>query len=324
MESVGGMEKYRLLSDQGVCSFGGVVQNQSGFIKNATDMDNKVDSDYEMPDKDWYITVEDPEETNPVRILPVRHLRNADKDYADKRVLSCTTSHSPQSSSPDLSKFRNISPKTPKRTVPGPSVNRNLKPTQCLQPPTGEIINTQYAKNHLPPPRPPRTLPKQHQPLPPEPEIRISETETAQDKPWRPRPARKQNYVNDQSDECPITLLPRMNSPQQLKSTDVPRSRRPFTPPRCSQDLEFRQGWVTSSSTALNSRVSLVSGITTHKSRYIHEWPQTKNDMQKLKPTIPSRSTAQGLSRHSWYIGAYDRYEAETALYRKSVLLTDI
>ncbi|XP_033891904.3 cytokine-dependent hematopoietic cell linker-like [Acipenser ruthenus] len=286
-------------------------------------MDNEVDSDYELPDEDQYNTVEDPEERNHVRIPPVRRPRNADEDYADKRVMSYAASHSPQSSSPDLSKFRNIPPKTPKRTVPGPSVNRNLKPTQRLQPPTGETINTQYAKNQLPPPRPPRTLPKVHQPLPPEPGIRTwdQETETTKDKPWRPRPARKQNYVNDQSNECPVTLPPRINSPQQHKRTNVPGSRPLFTPPRHSQDLEFRQG----SSTALNDRASPVSGITTHNSRYIHEWPETRNDMQKLKPTdlqkptIPSSTTAQGSNRHSWYIGAYDRCEAETALYRMSV-----
>ncbi|KAK6493565.1 cytokine-dependent hematopoietic cell linker isoform X1 [Huso huso] len=291
---------------------------------NVMNMGSEVESDFEMPEEDHYNIVDSPEERKHVRILPARPPRNADEDYADRRVVSCDGSLSPQSSSPVSGILRNIPPRPPNRTIPGPSVNRNLKPTRLLQPPTGIVVNP------LLPPRPARTLLKEHQPLPPETRIRTSQTETTQDKPWRPmyimtKSTSGTHKYRFQKPKSPIMFPPRINSPQQLKRTEVPSSRRPVTPPRQSQDLEFRQGWATSSSTAATGRGSSVSGITAHKSRYVHEWPQTRNDIQKLKPAdlqkpkITSSSTAQGFTRHSWYIGTYDRCDAEAALYRKSV-----
>ncbi|MGH0154929.1 UNVERIFIED_CONTAM: hypothetical protein FKN15_071090 [Acipenser sinensis] len=73
-------------------------------------------------------------------------------------------------------------------------------------------------------------------------------------------PARPPRNDDEDYAESPITFPPRINSPQQLKRTE---------------------------------------GITAHKSRYVHECPQTRNDIQKLKPTdlqkpkITSSSTAQ-------------------------------
>ncbi|XP_039607432.1 cytokine-dependent hematopoietic cell linker isoform X2 [Polypterus senegalus] len=258
------------------------------------------DSDYEIADEQEYTIVEDPEESHPIRILPARHDDN-NHEYADRQIPML---HAKTSSSPDFNRFNNIPPLTPKRPVPGPVINRDLKPNRRPQPPA---VNSQFqmnSQNAQHPPRPVKKIPKERQPLPPEPILNIaSDLQAIVAEPLKPRPAQRKrnNNINDlQKVLCPRPLLP--------------------VPSRCSQSTDNM-----SSHTAPAGRLSPNSNLAAIKPKFVHEWPQSKQDIQAFgacdftdiqKPKIPGKKTYETLKGHSWYIGAYDRYKAEAALYK--------
>ncbi|XP_036407653.1 cytokine-dependent hematopoietic cell linker [Megalops cyprinoides] len=82
-------------------------------------------------DEDEYHYVEDKEEALSVHIRPARPF-TCDSDYADRRYYR---SPSPQLCSPEVAKSPDTPPRLPTRNIPGPSVNRDLKPgkKQSLQ-----------------------------------------------------------------------------------------------------------------------------------------------------------------------------------------------
>ncbi|XP_069046462.1 cytokine-dependent hematopoietic cell linker isoform X2 [Lepisosteus oculatus] len=207
----------------------------------------------------------------------------------------------PHFSSPGLGKFQNIPPNLPERNLPGPAVNRDLKPNRNSLLPTRErLIRTDF-QNLQHPPRPPKPIPKELLPLPPIPGISKTEKETHI--PLKPLTGRKG------IENC-------------LSSSVSQHHGSPHPAPRCLQDLEFRD--------TSNSRLSYNQGphsavMPSQMPKYNHEWPPVKKDMKKRRPTWEdhgletprdlARKTSPNLNDYKWYIGACDRYEAENALY---------
>ncbi|KAM6132416.1 cytokine-dependent hematopoietic cell linker [Pterocles gutturalis] len=179
-----------------------------------------------------------------LRILPAKPLQES--EYADKRCLRPSGTTSPKSSQ------------------------------HTSQPP-------QYSANPVPPPRPLKTLPKQYQPLPPEPKISsqffhtrkmLSQAHTF------PISAKATRGCATTSEKKQLDFLSTVGSTLKVENLPVKRSPSPTPYTACKS----------------KSNHSLV-----------------KPEMQSL-----TQPTEKDLNKYDWYIGEYDRHEAEKALLQEN------
>ncbi|XP_074004259.1 cytokine-dependent hematopoietic cell linker [Numenius arquata] len=241
-----------------------------------------------------------------LRILPAKPLQES--EYADKRCLrpSGTTS-------PTNNQHTSQSPHYPAK-------HTSALEGRSVPSVRGERVKIHGPQNPVPPPRPLKTLPKQYQPLPPEPKISgqffhmrktLSQAHTfpISAKVTRQLSVKELNEAPGREQATDLGKKPEISfQPQQYKPKHHPEASLQCT--RSSKSL------CTSGST-LNVENSSVkrspspTPYTAHKDKSKHSL--LKREMQSL-----TQPTEKDLNKYEWYIGEYDRHEAEKALLQEN------
>ncbi|XP_035759350.1 cytokine-dependent hematopoietic cell linker [Egretta garzetta] len=237
-----------------------------------------------------------------LRILPAKPLQES--EYADKRCLrpSGTTSpvNSQHTSQPPQHSAKHM-PVLEGRSMP--SVR-------------GQRVKIHGPENPVPPPRPLKTLPKQYQPLPPEPKISsqfFHMRKTLSQAHTFPITAKvTRNLSVKELNEAP-------GSKQAIHMEKKPeisfraQQHKPKHHPEASLQCTQRSKRICSSGSMLNvenfsvkrSPSPMPYAACKNKSKH----SPVKQEMQSL-----TQPTEKDLNQYEWYIGEYDRHEAERAL----------
>ncbi|XP_014822179.1 PREDICTED: cytokine-dependent hematopoietic cell linker [Calidris pugnax] len=279
-----------------------------------------------------------------LRILPAKPIQES--EYADKRWLRPSgttspttkqhTSQSPQYSAKHTSALEGRSVPSVRGTInkinlpisaTGNSVsNSAFKHTSALEGRSvpsvrGERVKIHGSQSPVPPPRPLKTLPKQYQPLPPEPKTSsqffhtrktLSQTHTfpISAKITRHLSVKELNEAPGREQVTDLGKKPEISfQAQQYK-------------PKHHTEASLQCTWssksLCTSGSTLNVENSSVkrspspTPYTAHKDKSKHSL--VKREMQSL-----TQPTEKDLNKHEWYIGEYDRYEAEKALLQENI-----
>ncbi|XP_074947980.1 cytokine-dependent hematopoietic cell linker isoform X1 [Phalacrocorax aristotelis] len=269
-----------------------------------------------------------------LRILPAKPIQES--EYADKRCLRPSGTTSPTNNQhislpPQYSAKH--TPVLEERSVP--SVR-------------GERVKIHGPPNPVPPPRPLKTLPKQYQPLPPEPKISSQSFHTRKTlsqvhtlpisaKVTRTPRSLSKELLSSQVDPSlcctPGLCFPRHLSVKELneapgkeqatdlgKKPDTSFQAQQYKPkhhPEASLQCTWSTKSVCSSGSTLNvenlsvKRSPSPTSYTACKSKSKHSL--VKQEMQSL-----TQPTDKDLDKYGWYIGEYDRHEAEKALLQEN------
>ncbi|XP_021250141.1 cytokine-dependent hematopoietic cell linker isoform X2 [Numida meleagris] len=172
----------------------------------------------------------------------------------------------------------------------------------------------QYLPKPLPPPRPLKTLPKQYQPLPPEPKISSQVFHTRETpsqahtfpisaKPTRHLSFREWNEASGR-DKDTRKQLELILQAQQYKAEHLPEASFQYT--QSSKN-------VCSSGSTLNAE-----NVSVKRSpspiHYTSCENKPKHSLVEEEMEYIAQHTEKDLEKYEWYIGEYDRHEAEAAL----------
>ncbi|KAG7462108.1 hypothetical protein MATL_G00199120 [Megalops atlanticus] len=260
-------------------------------IMERTTRGNKEQRCSQDSDEDEYHCVENKEEALSVHIRPARPL-TSDSEYADRRYYR---SPSPQLCSSGVARSPDTPPRLPTRNIPGPSVNRDLKPgkKQTLQLNERKKAKDSCAQDMQPPPRPPKPTPKEGRPTPPNPESPRVRRGAPDEKPCKPESRGQKNAM--------------AKRPLKGMKRETPALFSSF-----SQDLEFCK---IMDSRSLQNPLHHSPAGEKHKGKQLHhEWPQTRGDMNNYRHVAKPRPP-QTSDNRNWYIGACERVDAEHALH---------
>ncbi|KAM9286657.1 cytokine-dependent hematopoietic cell linker [Cariama cristata] len=193
-----------------------------------------------------------------LRILPAKPLQES--EYADKRCLRPTGTTSPTNSQ------------------------------HVSQPPP-------YSADPVPPPRPLKTLPKQYQPLPPEPKISsqlFHTRKTLSQAHTFPITAKVTRYLSVKELNETLGHFAHQHRMEQPKMLSVEEQRSMLN----VENLSVKRSPSPTPHTACKNK--------------------SKHSLVKREMQSPTQCTEKDLNKYEWYIGEYDRHEAEKALLQEN------
>ncbi|XP_074677362.1 cytokine-dependent hematopoietic cell linker [Strix aluco] len=241
-----------------------------------------------------------------LRILPAKPLQES--EYADKRFLRPSGTTSPMNSQ--------HTSQPPQYSAKHTSVleGRSMPSVR------GERMKIHGPQEPLPPPRPLKTLPKQYQPLPPEPKISsqfFHMRKTLSQAHTFPISAKVTRHLSVQElNEVPgkeqVTYLgkePEIPSQaQEYKSKHHPEASL-----QCTQSSKT----VCSSGSMLNVD-NLSAKRSPSPTPYTACKNKSKHSLVKWEMQSLTQPPEKDLNKYEWYIGEYDRHEAEKALLQEN------
>ncbi|XP_071412893.1 cytokine-dependent hematopoietic cell linker [Pithys albifrons albifrons] len=255
-------------------------------------------------DEDEYETVSSStlEAMNALRILPAKPPQES--EYADKRCLKPSVTTSPMSE--DTS-----------QPLQYPTIHTSVPEGRRVTSVRGGRMKIQGHQDPMPPPRPPNTLPKQYQPLPPEPRISsqfFHKRNTLSQAPTFPISAKVTRHLsvkelNQASGREQVTSLgkkPEVYFQAQQQHLE--------TSPHCTRSPKD----TCSSGSTLNvenlafKRSPSPTSYTAYKNKSKHSL--VEQEMQSL-----TQPTEKDLNKCEWYVGEYNRHEAEKALLQENI-----
>ncbi|XP_068005812.1 cytokine-dependent hematopoietic cell linker [Melanerpes formicivorus] len=278
-----------------------IPDNTCYFNKDLT-MEGKTDtqssSNVSEQEESDYETVSSTtlEAIHALRILPAKPIQES--EYADKRCLrpSGTTS-------PTNSQHTQYSAKQTSATE-----GRSMASVR------GETMRKHGHKEPVPPPRPLKTLPKQYQPLPPKPQISSELLQT--------RKALSQAHTFPVSAKVTrhLSIKELNEAPGRQQATDLGKNLESFRAhyqPKHHPEASLQ---CAQSSKNICSSGSMLSGenLSVRKSPYSARKNKSKPSLGKQEMQSLTQATEQDLSKYEWYIGGYDRHEAEQALLQEN------
>ncbi|XP_056346004.1 cytokine-dependent hematopoietic cell linker [Oenanthe melanoleuca] len=242
------------------------------------------------------------EAVHSLRILPAKPLQES--EYADKRCLRSSGTTSPASKSPPQllqgSAIRTFDPE--ERTLP--NVRGGRMKIHGYQEPT-------------PPPRPPKMLPKQYQPLPPEPRTSsqlFPKRSTLRQDPTFPKSAK----VTRHSSVRESNKAPGRDQVTSLGKKPEVSFQAQQHPPEASP-----QGTQSSKNICRSGSTLSVDNLTVKKPPPPTSYAACKNKSKHLLVEQERQSltqpTEKDLNKCEWYVGEYDRHKAEKILLQKNL-----
>ncbi|XP_030803295.1 cytokine-dependent hematopoietic cell linker [Camarhynchus parvulus] len=277
--------------------------NSSEYLTMKGKSDFQLSSELSEEEDNMYETVNSSvlEAIHSLRILPAKPLQES--EYADTRCLRPSGTTSPTSENPyqppQHSAIHTFDPEG--RTVPNVRGGR-MKPHGYQEP--------------TPPPRPLKMLPKQYQPLPPEPRISsqvLHKRNTLSRDPTFPISAevtrhscvRKSNTAPGRQQVTSLGKKPEVPFQAQHHS--------PEASPQCT--------WSSKNICRSGSTLS-VDNLTVKKPPPPTSYAACKNKSKHLlaeqKMQSLTKSTEKDLNKCEWYVGEYDRHKAEKILLQKN------
>ncbi|XP_068259226.1 cytokine-dependent hematopoietic cell linker [Nyctibius grandis] len=269
-------------------------------LQSSSNISEEEEGDYEIVNSSTL------EAINALRILPAKPLQES--EYADKRCLRPSGSTSPTNS----------------QHIPQPP-QHSAKYTSTLEGRSvpsvrGERMKIHRSQDPVPPPRPLQTLPKQYQPLPPEPKISsqffhtrktLSQAHTfpVSTKVTRHLSVKELNEAPGREQATDLGKKPEIS----FQAHQYKPKHHPEASLRCTQTSQS----ICSSGSMLNvenlsvKRSPSPTPYTARKNKSKHSL--VKQEMQSL-----TQPTEKDLNKYEWYIGEYDRHEAEKALLQEN------
>uniref|UniRef100_UPI00398ED3F0 cytokine-dependent hematopoietic cell linker-like n=1 Tax=Pristiophorus japonicus TaxID=55135 RepID=UPI00398ED3F0 len=303
-----------------------MTDSESEYEQPTADQNEHTESDYE------YVTSSSLEDLRHVKIYPARPM-NMQSVYADKRCLpTIPPPLCPKDGLPPRQRSQgalrqqsmvNIEPSTQCRSsnmqrdkkssdshggfaAQGPAVDRTVKPVKVPFQASEKSPVFDYKQPAPPPPRPPKSLPKEFKRLPPGPSH--THCSSAPDKLLHsintPSITQLENNMGLWKNKQNEAIIPR-NGPNFRCAPD--------TIPPVRQHQSLPPGLIFKSpspASSLHQTSQMPVKLLQDNSR--KPKLQSCPDLQNPKH-FPS-SAAKDLEGNIWYIGAYDRYEAEEAL----------
>ncbi|KAM7052476.1 cytokine-dependent hematopoietic cell linker [Acridotheres tristis] len=242
------------------------------------------------------------EAVHSLRILPAKPLQES--EYADKRCLRPSGTTSPTSKSPPQplqhSAIHTFDPEG--RTLP------NVR---------GGRMKIHEYQEPTPPPRPPEMLPKQYQPLPPEPRISsqvFHKRNTLRQGPTFPTSAK----VTRHSSVRESNKVPGRDQVTNLGKKREVSFQAQQHPPEASPQCTWSSKNICSSGSTLS-----VDNLTVKKPPPPTSYAACKNKSKHLLVEQEMQSliqpTKKDLNKCEWYVGEYDRHKAEKILLQKNL-----
>ncbi|XP_033369519.1 cytokine-dependent hematopoietic cell linker isoform X2 [Parus major] len=279
--------------------------NSSKYLTMKGKSDLQFSSKLSDEEENMYETVSSSmlEAMDSLRILPAKPLQES--EYADKRCLRPSGTTSPASEHPSQplqhSAICTLDPEG--RTVP--NVRGGRMKTHGYQEPT-------------PPPRPLKMLPKQYQPIPPEPRISsqvFHKRNTLSQDPTFPTSAEVTRHSSvKESNKAPgreqVTSLGK-----KPEVSFQAQQRPPEASPQCTRSSKniCKSGSTLSVEESLKVRKPLPpTSYAACKNKPKHLL--IKQEMQSL-----TQPTEKDLNKCEWYVGEYDRHKAEKILLQKNI-----
>ncbi|XP_074443701.1 cytokine-dependent hematopoietic cell linker isoform X1 [Larus michahellis] len=269
-------------------------------LQSSSKVPEEEEGDYEI------VSSSTLEAIHALRILPAKPLQES--EYADKRCLrpSGTTSSANNQHTSQPPQYSAIhTPVLEGRSAPSAR---------------GERVKTHGPQNPVPPPRPLKTLPKQYQPLPPEPKISsqffhtrktLSQAHTfpisakvtrhLSVKELNEAPGREQ--VTDLGKKPEISFQGQQYKPKQHPEASL----------QCTRSSKSN----CSSGSTLNVENSSVKRSPS-PTPYTARKDKSKHSLVKREMQPLTQQTEKDLNKYEWYIGEYDRHEAEKALLQEN------
>ncbi|XP_074879280.1 cytokine-dependent hematopoietic cell linker isoform X1 [Buteo buteo] len=241
-----------------------------------------------------------------LRILPAKPLQES--EYADKRCLrpsSTTSSMKSQHTSQPPQYSAKHTPVLEGRSVP--SVR-------------GERMKIDGPQHPVPPPRPLKTLPKQYQPLPPAPQISSQFFHT------RKTLSQAHTFPISAKVTRHISVKELNKAPGREQVTDLgekpeasfqAQQYKPKHHPEASLQCTRSSKMVCSSGSTLNVE-NLSVKKSTPPTPYAAFKNKSKHSLVKREMQSLTQPTEKDLNKYEWYIGEYDRHEAEKALLQEN------
>ncbi|XP_053921749.1 cytokine-dependent hematopoietic cell linker [Cuculus canorus] len=274
--------------------------SKNSDLRSSSEMSEEEEGHYETVSSSTLETLQ------ALRILPAKPLQES--EYADKRCLR---------PSGTASSMNNQQTSQPPQNSAKPTFFLEGKSVPSV---TGEGVKTHRPQNPVPPPRPLKTLPKQYQPLPPEPKTSGQLFHTrktfsqAHTFPISAKVTRHLSFkeLNEASGREKVTDLgkkPEISSQAQKY--------KPKDHPEASLESTWRSENTCSSGSTLN-----VENLSVKKSPPPAPYPSCKNKSKQsiVKQEMQSLTQPIGkdLNKYEWYIGEYNRHEAEKALLQEN------
>ncbi|CAN8208171.1 unnamed protein product, partial [Coccothraustes coccothraustes] len=277
--------------------------NSSEYLTMKGKSDFQLSSELSEEEDNMYETVNSSvlEAIHSLRILPAKPLQES--EYADTRCLRPSGTTSPTSESPSQppphSAIRTFDPEG--RTVP--NVRGGRMKIHGYQEPT-------------PPPRPPKMLPKQYQPLPPEPRISspaLHKRNTLSRDPTFPMSAKVTRHSSVRESN---TAPGREQATSLRKKHEAPFQAQQH-PPEASPQYTWSSKNICRSGSTLS-----VDNLTVKKPPPPTSYAACKNKSKHLLVEQEKQSltkpTEKDLNKCEWYVGEYDRHKAEKILLQKN------
>ncbi|KAM6361771.1 cytokine-dependent hematopoietic cell linker [Alca torda] len=241
-----------------------------------------------------------------LRILPAKPLQES--EYADKRCLrpsGTTSSTNNQHTSQPPQYSAKHTPVLEGRSAP--SVR-------------GERVKTHGPQSPVPPPRPLKTLPKQYQPLPPEPKISSQFFHT------RKTLSQAHTFPISAKVTRHLSVKELNEAPGRQQVTDLGKKPeisfqgqqyKPKHHPEASLQCTWSSKSDCSSGSTLNVENSSVKRSPS-PTPYTARKDKSKHSLVKREMQSLTQPTEKDLKKYEWYIGEYDRHEAEKALLQEN------
>uniref|UniRef100_A0A8D2CNT6 Cytokine dependent hematopoietic cell linker n=1 Tax=Sciurus vulgaris TaxID=55149 RepID=A0A8D2CNT6_SCIVU len=238
-----------------------------------------------------------------MKILPARPIKES--EYADTRCFKCVTDtptllHA-KTSLPPQGQFWNV--RTRLEEV-DKAVSKDMRSHHAK-----ENKSIRGNKTPVPPPRPPTTLPKQHQPLPPAPEscAPVPQRHTSPEAQGRPRQINLQDLsgVLEAEKASYDQMRPASCHPSQNRNTrkiPLALTSSSFRPSHHSLQDRDGEGSMRASPA---QRGQCPGNMPPHK------------DSRWRKP-FPARPDEKDVRHNQWYVGQYGRQEVEEALMKEN------
>lgn len=289
--------QYRTINDP-------LLDYERNFATALDEAEDHRDDDYENPelpvDEAW----------RSMKILPARPIKES--EYADTRyfkgLMDSPLSAGASASVPMQSQTRGTWTRLEEVDKP---ISKDIRSQHIKgdKPPKGN-------KTPLPPPRPPITLPKKYQPLPPEPESSRSPC------------SQRDTFPGVQRGPRQISLK---DLNEVLGTEKVPHYQMKPESPRLSQNQGSQEIPLATASSSLMMRNHSVQNRDHKESLQCHP-PQRSQSPASYRPLenslhckntswrkpFPTRSDEKDVQHNEWYIGEYSRQAVEKALMKEN------
>ncbi|XP_051473511.1 cytokine-dependent hematopoietic cell linker [Apus apus] len=269
-------------------------------LQSSSKLSEEEEGDYET------VSTSTLEAIHALRILPAKPLQES--EYADKRCLRPSGTTSPKNNQ-HLSQPPQYSAKHT------PALEGRSMPSV-----RGERMNIHGSQEPVPPPRPLKTLPKQYQPLPPEPKISSKfshTTKTLSQAHTFPVSAKVTRHLSVKE----VNEAPGREQATDLgKKPEVSFQAQQYKPkhhPEASFQCTRSSKSICSSGSTLN-----VENLSVKRSPSPTPYAASKNKLKhslvKQETQSLTQPTEKDLNKYEWYVGDYDRHEAEKALLQEN------